>query len=61
MKRLIIGFLGGFMLLVILNSYPQAMLKKCVGIQYTDKANVVDKVYKSKNEYLDVNVIIPQS
>ena len=60
MKRLIIGFLGGFMLLVILNSYPQAMLKKCVGIQYTDKANVVDKVYKSKNEYLDVNVIIPQ-
>lgn len=60
MKRLIMGFLGGFMLVTVLNSYPQCMLKNDVGIKYSEKVNVVDKVYKSKNDYLDINVIVPQ-
>lgn len=48
------------LLLTLFQSYPQCML-----IDYTDdgdnpQVTVVDKVYKSKNQYLEIDVTIPQ-
>ena len=60
MKLLKMWFLVVLMLLISIKSYPQAMLKS--GGLNEDKSNVkvVDKIYKSKNNYLDINVIVPQ-
>lgn len=46
--------------LLIINSYPQAMIEfnRLNEDNYSIKIN--DKIYKSKNNYLDINVIIPQ-
>ena len=60
MKWLKMWFLVVLVLLISIQSYPQAMLKS--GGLNEDKSNVkvVDKIYKSKNNYLDINVIVPQ-
>lgn len=60
MKCLKMWFLVTLMLLTIITSYPQAMLKTCILNEGNPQVEVVDKVYKSKNDYLDINVIIPQ-
>ena len=41
-------------------SYPQAMLKNQCEYCTAKYVNIVDKVYKSENKYLQVDVIIPQ-
>ena len=56
MKRLKICIFIILTILTINISYPQAMLKTiCIT---EDNSNI--EVYKSKNNYLDINVIIPQ-
>ena len=44
----------------LLISYPQAMLKTSELNEDNSKVNIVDKIYKSKNNYLDINVAVPQ-
>lgn len=60
MKWLKMCFLVVLMLLISIVSYPQAMLKTGELNEDNPKENIVDKVYKSKNDYLDINVVIPQ-
>lgn len=60
MKWLKIWFLVILMLLISIGSYPQAMLKSGELNEDNSNIKVVDKIYKSKNNYLDINVIVPQ-
>lgn len=60
MKWLKMWFLGILILLISIESYPQAMLKSSGLNEDNSSIKVVDKIYKSKNDYLDINVIIPQ-
>ena len=60
MKRLKICIFVILTILTINISYPQAMLKTICIIEDNSNIEIVDKVYKSKNNYLDINVIIPQ-
>ena len=60
MKWLKMCFLVILMLLITIESYPQAMLKTSELNEDNSKVNIVDKVYKSKNNYLDINVLVPQ-
>ena len=60
MKWLKMWFLVILMLLISIISYPQAMLKTSELNEDNSKVNIVDKVYKSKNNYLDINVLVPQ-
>lgn len=60
MKCLKMWFLVTLMLLTIITSYPQALLKTCKLNEDNSQVYIVDKIYKSKNDYLDINVIIPQ-
>lgn len=60
MKSLKIMFFIFLILLIPYQNYPQAMLKNIVNIESGTKKDIVDKVYKSKNDYLDINIIIPQ-
>lgn len=60
MKWLKIGFLVMLILSTVLTSYPQCMLTKRMCIEEKSEINIVDKAYKSRNEYLDINVIVPQ-
>ena len=60
MKWLKMWFLGILILLISIESYPQAMLKSSGLNEDNSNVKVVDKIYKSKNDYLDINVIIPQ-
>ena len=45
--------------LFLLTSYPQGVLIDCVLNNYVEKYKVVDKKYKSENDYLIIDVIIP--
>ena len=45
--------------LFLLTSYPQGVLIDCVLNNYAEKYKVVDKKYKSENDYLIIDVIIP--
>ena len=45
--------------LLLLTSYPQEVLIDCALNNYTEKYKVVDKKYKSENDYLIIDVIIP--
>lgn len=45
--------------LLLLTSYPQGVLIDCALNNYTEKYKVVDKKYKSENDYLIIDVIIP--
>ena len=56
MKSLKIMFFIFLILLIPYQNYPQAMLKNIVNIESGTKKDVVDKVYKSKNDYLDINI-----
>lgn len=47
-------------LLISIQSYPQAMLKSSGLNEDNSNVKIVDKIYKSKNNYLDINVIVPQ-
>ena len=60
MKRLKICIFVILTILTINISYPQAMLKTICITEDNSNIEIVDKVYKSKNNYLDINVIIPQ-
>ena len=60
MKWLKMWFLVILMLLINIVSYPQAMLKTSELNEDNSKIKIVDKIYKSKNNYLDINVIVPQ-
>lgn len=60
MKWLKMWFLVILMLLISIGSYPQAMLKSGELNEDNSNIKVVDKIYKSKNNYLDINVIVPQ-
>ena len=60
MKRLKICIFIILTILTINISYPQAMLKTICITEDNSNIEIVDKVYKSKNNYLDINVIIPQ-
>ncbi len=60
MKWLKMWFLVILILLISIESYPQAMLKISGLNEDNSNIKVVDKIYKSKNNYLDINVIIPQ-
>ena len=60
MKWLKIWFLVVLMLLISIGSYPQAMLKTSELNEDNSNVNIVDKIYKSKNNYLDINVVVPQ-
>ena len=60
MKWLKMWFLVILMLLINIVSYPQAMLKTSELNEDNSKIKIVDKIYKSKNDYLDINVVIPQ-
>lgn len=60
MKWLKMSFLVILILLINIKSYPQAMLKSSGLNEDNSNVKVVDKIYKSKNNYLDINVIIPQ-
>ena len=60
MKWLKMWFLVILMLLISILSYPQAMLKSGELNEDNTNIKVVDKIYKSKNNYLDINVIVPQ-
>ena len=60
MKWLKMWFLVILILLINIKSYPQAMLKSGGLNEDNSNIKVVDKIYKSKNNYLDINVIIPQ-
>ena len=48
------------MLLTVITNYPQAMLKSECLNEDNMSVESVDKIYKSKNNYLDINVIVPQ-
>ena len=48
------------MLLTVITNYPQAMLKSECLNEDNMSVEIVDKIYKSKNNYLDINVIVPQ-
>ena len=60
MKWLKMCFLVILMLLITIESYPQAMLKTSELNEDNSNVNIVDKIYKSKNNYLDINVVVPQ-
>ena len=45
--------------LLLLTSYPHGVLIDCALNNYTEKYKVVDKKYKSENDYLIIDVIIP--
>ena len=60
MKWLKIWFLVVLILLINIRIYPQAMLKNSGLNEENSKVKIVDKIYKSKNDYLDINVIVPQ-
>ena len=60
MKWLKMCFLVILMLLITIESYPQAMLKTSELNEDNSKVKIVDKIYKSKNNYLDINVVVPQ-
>ena len=60
MKWLKMWFLVVLVLLISNLSYPQAMLKTSELNKDKTNVQIVDKVYKSKNNYLDINVVIPQ-
>ena len=60
MKWLKKAILVILMLLITIESYPQGMLKTSELNEDNSKVKIVDKVYKVKNNYLDINVIIPQ-
>lgn len=60
MKWLKMCFLVILILLINIKSYPQAVLKSSGLNEDNSNIKVVDKIYKSKNSYLDINVIIPQ-
>ena len=60
MKWLKMWFLVMLMLLISIDSYPQAMLKSGELNEDNSNIKVVDKIYKSNNNYLDINVIVPQ-
>ena len=60
MKWLKMWFLVILMLLISIDSYPQAMLKSSELNEDNSNIKIVDKIYKSKNNYLDINVIVPQ-
>lgn len=60
MKWLNVLILVVIILLTTFESYPHAMLKTVEKVQVHNEVKIVDKVYKDRNEYLDINVIIPQ-
>ena len=60
MKWLKMWFLVVLILLISIESYPQAMLKSSGLKEDNSNVKIVDKIYKSKNNYLDINVIVPQ-
>ena len=60
MKWLKMWFLVVLVLLISIQSYPQAMLKSSGLNEDNSNVKIVDKIYKSKNNYLDINVIVPQ-
>lgn len=60
MKLLKMWFLVVLVLLISIQSYPQAMLKSGGLNEDNSNVKIVDKIYKSKNNYLDINVIVPQ-
>lgn len=60
MKWLKIWFLVSLILLIAVKSYPQTMLKTYELCLECYSEEIVDKVYKEKNNYLDINVIVPQ-
>ena len=60
MKCLKMWILVMLMLLTVITNYPQAMLKSECLNEDNMSVEIVDKIYKSKNNYLDINVIVPQ-
>lgn len=49
-----------FILSTIFQSYPQSMLITSEKSRIYSQIDIVDKVYKSKNDYLKIDVVIPQ-
>lgn len=60
MKSLIIKVFAVVMLLTNTQSYPQAMLIVDDCIQNYQQVSIVDKVYKIRTPYVDIDVIVPQ-
>lgn len=60
MKLVKKGIIAVIMLSTVFTTYPQAMwISSYVNNSYVDKV-VVDKTYKAKNDYLIIDVVIPQ-
>lgn len=59
MKPIKTAIVSVILLLTLFQSYPQAMLIDNTGDGNSQVA-IVDKVYKSKNEYLEIDVTVPQ-
>ena len=54
MKCLKMWILVMLMLLTVITNYPQAMLKSECLNEDNMSVEIVDKIYKSKNNYLDI-------
>lgn len=51
------GYFTDLWSFILLTSYPQGVLIDCVLNNYAEKYKVVDKKYKSENDYLIIEVI----
>lgn len=60
MKIVKTGIIAVITLLTLFQSYPQSMLIDNWDHMNNPQVAIVDKVYKSKDEYLEMDVIIPQ-
>lgn len=60
MKRQKIAIIAVILLLTLFQSYPHSMLIDNINDDNNPQVAIVDKVYKSKDEYLDIDVTIPQ-
>lgn len=60
MKQLKTVIIAVIVVLTIFESYPQSMLINGTSDGDNSQVAIVDKVYKTKNEYLEIDVTIPQ-
>lgn len=60
MNRLKTTILSVLMLLTLFQSYPQSMLIDNTDDGDNPQVAIVDKVYKSKDQYIEIDVTIPQ-
>lgn len=60
MKTPKIAIISVILLLTLFQSYPHSMLIDNIADDNNPQATIVDKVYKSKDQYLEIDVTIPQ-